>query len=108
MVAVDADHVPQTVLDAFVKGRLILCLRRIGAAAPGILETSRAPETIFRPEENPQPVAGVREGRSVGIMRTADEIEAGILDQAYVAFEAAVGHGVAPARMILMCVDPFE
>ena len=41
-------------------------------------------------------------------MRTANEIEAGILDQLHVAMKAAVGHRIAPAGMVLMHVGTLE
>ena len=41
-------------------------------------------------------------------MRTADKIKTGVTNHFYIAIKSAVGHGIAPAGMILMDVGAFE
>ena len=83
-------------------------IRRIRARTPRAFETGRAPETVFRPEQHADLVAGGGEGRRVRIVRAADEIHAGVLHHLDVAEEPAVGHRVAPAGVVLVHVGAFE
>ena len=90
------------------KSGFVRRIRRIGAGSPRTSETGRAPETIFRPEQNSDLVARRRERRCVRIMRAANEIESGVLHQFHVAKKSAVGHRVAPAGVVLMHVRALE
>ena len=110
MVAVDADHVAQAVLDALLERRVVLGIGRIRAGVPKSIRRppAHAPETIFRPKKNPQLVARVRERRVMRIMRAADELEACVLHQFHVPEKSAVGHRVAPAGVILVHIRALE
>ena len=104
----DADFLGQAGLHAFLEAGLIFRLGWIGAGAPGVLEGRGTPETIFRPQQQAQTVARRRNGRGVRVVRSANEIETGVLDEFHVARKTTVGHGVAPAGMILVRIHPFE
>jgi hypothetical protein len=110
MIAVDADHVAQAVLHALLKRRLVLrhWSDRRWHSNSRLEPSAHAPKTIFRPEQNAQLVARVRERRGVRIMRAANEMKARVLHQFHVAEKSAVRHRVAPARVILMHVRAFE
>src|ERR1039457_6768302 len=108
MIPVDADHVAQTRLQAGLKSSFVCRVSRICAGGPRTPKPGGAPETIFRPEQNPDLVTRGGKRRRVGIMRTANEIEAGVFHQRHVAEKAAVSDRVAPAGVVLMHVGAFE
>ncbi len=84
MIAMDADHLGELLLGAGLEFRLVLGLGGIAAAVPVALGAAAggAPEVVFRPEQNAQPVAGLHEGRVVRVVGAADEVEPGLLDRA--------------------------
>ena len=110
MIPVDADHVAQTGFDAGFKLGVVRRVDRIGAAIPIAiaLETTRAPETLFRPEQQADLVARRRKRRRVRIMRAANEIKSRVFHQLHVAIKPTVRHRVAPASVVLMHVCALE
>ena len=108
MIAIDADHVAEAGLHAGLEAGLVRGAGGIGAGSPRAPETARAPKTVFRPEEDSQLVASCGEGRGVRVVGAADEVESGVLHQFHVAEETAVGHRVAPSRVVLVNVGAFE
>src|SRR5437870_2002948 len=103
MIAVDADHLRQRILAALRERREILLVHRVRARVPIPLrpEPALTPEAVLRPEENAQPIARIREGRVMGVMRPADEVEPRLLDQPHVALAARRRDGDAPAGVVL-------
>src|SRR5438552_18823520 len=73
-----------------------------------MLEVRRAPKSHFGEEEHADPISRLGEMRVVRIMGATDEVEAGCLDQAHIAFDRAIGDRIAPARLILMDVRAPE
>ena len=110
MVAIDPNHVAQTVAHRFLEGRLIVRRDRVGAGIPKAFRrpSAHAPKTVFRPEHHAQLVARLRKRRRVRIMRAANELEPRLLHQIHIPVKPAVRHRVTPARMILMHVRPLE
>ena len=110
-VAVDADHVAQRMDHGLLERELVGLLDGIGAgAAPDVraAHAGRAPEAVLAPEHHADAVAEFGEHRMMRIMTAADDVESGFLHVADVALESGVGHGVAPARAVLMHVRAVE
>src|SRR5262249_43810885 len=67
-----------------------------------------APKGVFAPEDQPELVARVGEGGVMRIVRPAHEVEAGFLDELYIAPARRLRNGDSPAAVILVRVDAAE
>ena len=110
VVAMDPDHLGKLLFRAGLERRLVFRSGRIAAPVPVALRLTavRAPEAVLGPEQNPQPVARLGETRRVRVVRTANEVEAGLLDERDVAREIRVRRRVSPARPVLMHVGAAQ
>ncbi len=110
MIAVDRDHLAQLLAAALLEQLEVLRIHRIGARVPVTFgtETALAPEAVLRPEQHAQTVARIGEGRVMRIMRAADEVEPGLLDQLHVPEATGAGRGDAPAGAVLMDVGAAQ
>src|SRR6185437_7827093 len=108
VIPIDADHITKAGFHARLETGVVSRIRGICAGSPWAFETAGAPKTIFRPEQHSELVACRGECWCVRVMRTPNEIKPGALDQFHIAEKSAVGHGVAPAGVILMHVGALK
>ena len=90
--------------------REIAFVHRIGAGVPISLGAiaALAPEAVFRPEDQPEPIAGIGECGMMRIVRAANKVESRLLDQSHIALARRLRDGNAPAGVILVSVGAAQ
>ena len=93
VVAVAADHLPDVVVNMFGEGRVVV---------------PELPARRGHDHEHTKRVAGIHEGRILGIMRGADDGASGVAQQDGVAPGEVVGHRIADVGVVLVAVHAHQ